>query len=53
MILLILKELKEIIMNLDDNYEVYMQEREDDIDTVELKSVEVSVDTLEIILKNW
>jgi hypothetical protein len=53
MILLQLKELKEIIMNLDDSYEVYMKEREEDFDTVPLKSVEVSVDTHEVILKNW
>jgi hypothetical protein len=53
MSILIIKELKEIIMNLDDDYKVYMEEQDEKIDTVPIKGVEISIDTKEIILKNW
>lgn len=48
-----IKQLKEIIMNLDDNYDISMEEQQDKIDTISIKSVEISVETKEVILKNW
>ena len=47
------KELKEIIMNLDDNYDVLMEEQIDKVDGISIQSVEVSLITKEVIFKHW
>lgn len=48
-----IKQLKEIIMNLDDSYDVFMEEQEEKVDTIPIKSVEISLETKEVIFKNW
>lgn len=40
-------------MNLDDNYEVCMEEQQDKVDTIPIKGVEISLETNEVIFKNW
>lgn len=40
-------------MNLDDAYEVCMEEQVDKVDTIPIKSVEISLETREVILKNY
>lgn len=48
-----IKDLKQIIMNLDDSYEVLMEEQDDKVDTIPIKGVEISIETKEVIFKNW
>lgn len=47
------KELKQIIMHLDDSYDIEMEEQEDKVDTIQIKSVEISIETKQVIFKNW
>lgn len=48
-----IKQLKEIIMNLDDSYDVEMEEQEDKVDTIPIKGVEISLESKQVIFKNW
>lgn len=47
------KQLKEIVMNLDDNWQVVMEEQSEKIDTIKIKTVEISLETEEVIFKTW
>lgn len=47
------KELKEIIMNLNDDYDVVMEEQNDKVDTVNIQGVEISIYTKEVVFKNY
>ena len=47
------KELKEIIMNLNDDYDVVMEEQNDKVDTVNIQGVEISTYTKEVVFKNY
>jgi hypothetical protein len=48
-----IKDLKQIIMNLDDSYDVEMEEQQDKVDTIQIKGVEISLETKQVIFKNW
>jgi len=47
------KDLKTIIMNLDESYEVEMEDQRDKVDTISIKGVEISLETKQVIFKNW
>lgn len=47
-----IRELKQIIMNLDDSYVVEMED-EDKADTIQINGVEISVETKQVIFKNY
>lgn len=48
-----IKRLKEIIMNLDDDYEVVMEDVDDKAEVFDVDGVEVSVYSNEIIFRNY
>ncbi|MEK4025437.1 hypothetical protein [Sporosarcina sp. FSL W7-1283] len=46
-------QLKSIIMHLDEDYKVKIEDKEDPSETLSINSVEISLETKEVILKNW